>query len=98
MIRLSSCEAMVEVAGVNSWNDSSELSRELQGLAAAGFQTIILDLSGLRTISPLAISWILGQWEKLWESGKELCLLGCNEDIRSTFQFLRMDRYIRFLD
>ncbi len=90
MIELSSREALVTVRDNAPWSDGTEL-------AQAPYQAIILDLSGLQTISPTAIGWILDQWEKLWKSGKELKIRGCNEEIRSTFQFLRMDRYIRFV-
>lgn len=87
-------EAVLEIHGPLSGDNTNEFQKELQEMAAGGNSTLTLNLSDVSTINSSSLGKILLFRKKLSEEGRTLQIKGCSEPLFKTFQMIKFDKLI----
>jgi anti-anti-sigma factor len=87
-------EAILEIHGPLSGDNTAEFQKQLTELSAGGHNTISLNLTDVSTINSSSLGKILLFRKKLSEEGRILQIKGCSEALYKTFLMIKFDKLI----
>ncbi len=92
---LSKDESLLEIQGVLSGETVADFQQHMEDLVAEGRARIILNLSGVLSISSSSIGKILHFHKMLAEQGRALEIRGCSSTLYQTFQMVKFDTLVK---